>query len=249
MKAFLTALAAGVAIFIAQTASATQYVWRSAVRTGLFSDYNCWQYKNANNVYQPADESHHLTEADDFSFWLNPSSGIYYVTNDTSIAFNGGQFSFGRLDFADNLSTKSGTDLRIGTSGTAPYLAVVNKHDGNWTIGRDLYIGRVVNNYGVLTNLSGNITATSGWIYLGGNVTGGDLPNTTGTLVNVSGTISAKAMIIGGSANNTSGLLEVRGGKVTMTGWENFGGEWCGVMMASWGGARGEIRVAKAFRC
>ena len=134
MKAFLTAFAAGAAIFMVQTASATQYAWRSAVRSGLFSNYNCWQYKDANNVYQVADASHHLTTADDFSFWLQPSTGIYYVTNDTSIAFNGGQFSFGLIDFTGNLSTKDKTHLRIGTSGTSPYLAVVNKHDGNWTI-------------------------------------------------------------------------------------------------------------------
>ena len=238
-------LAAGIAISMVQTASATQYVWRSAVRTGFFSNYNCWQYKDANNVYQVADASHHLTTADDFSFWLQPSAGIYYVTNDTSIAFNGGQFSFGLIDVAGNMSTKSGTHLRIGTSGTAPYLAVVNKRSGNWTIGQDLFIGRSVNNYGVLTNQSGNITASSGWIYLGGNVNAAELPNTTGTLVNVTGTISAKSMVIGGKANRTYGLLDVKGGTVTMTGWENCDGEWCGVMMAGWGGARGEIRVAK----
>lgn len=238
-------LAAGAAISMAQTASATQYAWRSAVRSGLFSNYNCWQYKDANNVYQVADASHHLTTAEDFSFWINPSAGYYYVTNDTSIAFNGGQFSFGLIDFTGNLSTKSGTHLRIGTSGTSPYLAVVNKHDGNWTIGKDLFIGGSTKNYGIVTNLSGNITAANGWIYLGGNVVGAGLPNTTGTLVNVSGTISTRAMVIGGKANNTYGNLEVRGGRVTMTSWENCDGEWCGVMMAGWGGARGEIRVAK----
>ena len=237
-------LAAGIAISMAQTASATQYTWRSAVRSGLFSNYNCWQYKDANNVYQVADASHHLTTADDFSFWLQPSTGIYYVTNDTSIAFNGGQFSFGLIDFTGNLSTKDKTHLRIGTSGTSPYLAVVNKHDGNWTIGQDLFIGGSTKNYGIVTNLSGNITASSGWIYLGGNVVGAGLPNTTGTLVNVSGTISTRAMVIGGKANKTYGLLDVKGGRVTMTSWENCDGEWCGVMMAGWGGARGEIRVA-----
>jgi len=228
-----------------QSACATQYLWRSAVRNGFFSDYNCWQYKDANNVDQSADASHHLTAADDFSFWLQPSTGIYYVTNDTSIAFNGGQFSWGRFDFAGNLSTKDGTDLKIATSGTSPYLAVVNKHDGNWNIGRDLLIGRSVNNYGVLTNLSGNITAANGWIYLGGDTNGGGIHDATGRLVNVSGTISTKTMIVGGKANRTLGILEVKGGNVTITSWQKFDSEWCGVLMAGWGGARGEIRIAK----
>ena len=52
-------------------------------------------------------------------------------------------------------------------------------------------------------------------------------------------------MIIGGKANRTSGLLEVNGGNVTISNWQKFDSEWCGVLMAGWGGARGEIRIAK----
>ena len=229
----------------------------SAAAFTALADRHSWVA--GNNVYFSAADNWYVAgvgyvapvAGDELAFWRDAATAgsWLYVTNDLSVSFGTVNFSSGLMDVAGNLSLQSSKQLRVATSPSSP-LAVVNKRSGNWTIGQDVFIGGTDNGHdgvtGIFTNKLGNITAANGWIYVGGNINGGELINTTGTLVNVSGTISTKAMIIGGAANGTRGRLEVLGGKVSLTSYDKiYGSVWSAVYMDGWGGARGEIYVAK----
>ena len=237
---FKAALAASLMAFAALPALADTHSWRGP--HGNFSVGSNW----SNGAVPSA--------GDDLTFYRAAANAStwQYATNDLSVTFAEIQFTAGNIDIAGNLATGSGKNLRIATADAAksPF-AAVNKSSGNWTVGKDIYIGGSLTSHtnmtGVLTNKAGNITATSGWIYIGGTLTAAGLPNVTGTLVNVSGTIKTAAMVIGGRANNTKGRLEIRGGTVEATGYDKMlnTSDWVGVLLGGWGGASSSIYVAK----
>ena len=237
---FKAAFAASLMAFAALPALADTHSWRGP--HGNFSVGSNW---NNNAAPSAGDDLTFYRAAANASTWQ-------YATNDLSVTFAEIQFTAGKIDIAGNLTTGSGKNLRIATADAAksPF-AAVNKSSGNWTVGKDIYIGGSLTSHtnmtGVLTNKAGNITASSGRIYLGGNVTAEDLPNVTGTLVNVSGTVKTRDMVIGGRANNTKGRLEIRGGTVEITGWDKMvdNSYWVGVLLGGWGGANSSIYVAK----
>ena len=236
---FKAAFAASLMAFAALPALADTHSWRGP--HGNFSVGSNWSNDAAPSA------------GDDLTFYRAAANAStwQYATNDLSATFGEIQFSAGNVDIAGNLTTGSGKNLRIATGDDAAQspFAAVNKSSGNWTVGKDIYIGGTDTGMtGVLTNKAGNITATSGWIYIGGTRTGAELPNVTGTLVNVSGTVKTAVMVIGGRANNTKGRLEIRGGTVEASSYHDKmvdNSTWVGVLLGGWGGANSSIYVAK----
>ena len=222
------------------TALADKHSWVSG-KNGNFSVAENWTVTDVGNVAP--------VEGDDINFWRNAeTAGTWlYVTNDLpSVSFGTVNFSAGLLDVAGDIKMQDSKHLYVASSPSTP-LAVVNKRSGNWTIGQDLYIATSGSTdiTGVMTNNAGNINAGSGWIYIGGNTTGANLPRVIGSLVVNSGTVTTKAMILGGRANGTSGTLEMNGGTVTISNWVKLDSEWCGIFMCGWGGAKGFLKVGR----